>query len=82
MNSPLCLNYVANTHRFILSNNLNQPSTSMSSFEEGTGTGRKIHSFNFCSSSFTYLFQHVRRILRNILACFRILLLTWNLIYM
>ena len=54
----------------------------MSCFEEGTGTGRKIRSFNFCSSSFTYLFQHVRRTLRNILACFRILLLTWNLIYM
>ena len=57
-------------------------STSMSSFEEGTGTGRKIRSFSFCSSSFTYLFQHLRRTLRNILACFWILLLTRNLIYM
>ena len=28
----------------------------MSFFEEGTGTGRKTRSFNFCSSSFTYLF--------------------------
>ena len=42
----------------------------------------KIHSFNFCSSSSTYLFQHVRRTFRNILAWFWILLLTWNLIYM
>ena len=52
----------------------------MSSVEEGTG--RKICSFNFCSSSLTYLFQHVRQTLRNILVCFWILLLTWNLIYM
>ena len=57
-------------------------STSMASFEEGPGTGRKIRYLNFCSSSFTYLLQHVRRTLRNILACFWILLLTWNLIYM
>ena len=54
----------------------------MSSFEEGTGTGRKVRWLNFCSSSFTYLFQHVRQTLRNMLACFWILLLTWNLIYM
>ena len=32
----------------------------MSSVDEGTGTGGNIRSFNFCSSSFTYLFQHVR----------------------
>ena len=41
-------------------------STSMSSFEERTGG--KIRSFNFYSSSSTYLFQHVRRTFRNILA--------------
>ena len=57
-------------------------STSMSSFEEGTGTGRKICLFNFYSNLSTYLFQHVQQTLRNILACFRILLLTWNLKYM
>ena len=57
-------------------------STPMSHFEEGTGTGRKISAFNFCSSLFTYMFQHVQRTLRNILAWFWILLLTWNLIYM
>ena len=56
-------------------------STSMSSFEAGTGTGSKIRSFNFCSSSSTYLLQNVRRTFRNILAWFWILLLTWNLIY-
>ena len=38
----------------------------MSSFEEGTGTGGKIRSSNFYSSSSTYLFQHVRkRVARN-----------------
>ena len=57
-------------------------SSSMSSLEEGTGTGGKIRSFNFYSSSTTYLFQHVRQTFRNILAWFWILLLTWNLIYM
>ena len=39
---------------------LNEPCffcTSMSSFEKGPGTGGKIRSFNFCSSSSTYLFQ-------------------------
>ena len=55
-------------------------STPMSSFEKGTGG--KIRSFNFCLNSFAYLFQHVRRTLRNIWAWFWILLLTWNLIYM
>ena len=45
-------------------------SSSMSFFEEGTGTGGKIRSFNFCSSLSSYLFQHVRRTFSNILAGF------------
>ena len=49
--------------------------------QKGTGTGGKNRSFNFCSSVFTYLFQHVRQTLRNILACFWILLLTGSLIH-
>ena len=52
----------------------------MSSFEEGADTGGKNRSFNFCTNLFTYLFQHVRLTFQNILACFSILLLTWNLI--
>ena len=46
----------------------------MSSFEEGTGTGRKIRSFNFCLRSSTYLFQHMLRIFWNTLKHFSLVL--------
>ena len=49
-------------------------STSISFFDEGTGTGGKICSFNFYSSSSTYLFQHVRRTFRNISKHFSLVL--------
>ena len=49
-------------------------SASMFSFEKGAGTGGKICSFNFCSSSSTHLFQHVRRIFWNISKHFNLVL--------
>ena len=46
----------------------------MSSFEEGTGTGGKILSFIFCSSSSTYLFQHERQKIWNVSKHFSLIL--------
>ena len=58
-------------------------STLMFSFEKDTGTGGKIiRSFHFYSNLSSCWFQHVRRTLRNILAWYWILLLTWNLMHM